>query len=104
MPTYTSTTDRVQTWLDASTLHIRFNNPVRHNALSVDMWEAVPPLLRMALTDERVRLVVFSGAGEHDEAHARRPSSRAPTSRSSRTCAPRGMPSRATRRWPKRRS
>lgn len=64
MPTYTSTTDRVQTWLDASSLHIRFNNPVRHNALSVDMWEAVPPLLRMAETDERVRLVVFSGAGE----------------------------------------
>src|SRR5690348_3906736 len=64
MPTYTSTTDRVQTWLDASTLHIRFNNPVRHNALSVDMWEAVPPLLRVAAQDERVRLVVFSGAGE----------------------------------------
>ena len=64
MSTYTSTTDRVQTWLDASTLHVRFNNPARHNALSVDMWEAVPPLLRMAETDERVRLVVFSGAGE----------------------------------------
>jgi enoyl-CoA hydratase len=32
----------VQTWLDATTLHIRFNNPARHNALSVDMWEAVP--------------------------------------------------------------
>jgi enoyl-CoA hydratase/carnithine racemase len=63
-PTYASTTDRVQTWLDASTLHIRFNNPARHNALSVDMWEAVPPLLRVATQDERVRLVVFSGAGE----------------------------------------
>lgn len=62
--TYATTTDRVQTWLDASTLHIRFNNPVRHNALSVDMWEAVPPLLRVAQNDERVRLVVFSGAGE----------------------------------------
>ena len=24
---------------------ITFNNPARHNALSVDMWEAVPPLL-----------------------------------------------------------
>ncbi|MEY2683916.1 MAG: hypothetical protein RJA09_1060 [Pseudomonadota bacterium] len=61
---YTPITDRVQTWLDGSTLHIRFNNPARHNALSVDMWEAVPPLLAQAETDDRVRLVVFSGAGE----------------------------------------
>ncbi len=62
--TYESPTERVVTWLEASTLHIRFNNPVRHNALSVDMWEAVPPLLALAETDERVRLVVFSGSGE----------------------------------------
>ena len=55
----------MQTWLDGRTLHIRFNNPAKHNALSVDMWEAVPPLLRLAQTDDdRVRLVVFSGAGE----------------------------------------
>jgi len=63
-PIYESSTERVQTWLDGATLHIRFNNPARHNALSVDMWEAVPPLLKLAQEDERVRLVVFSGAGE----------------------------------------
>jgi enoyl-CoA hydratase len=62
--TYVSPTERVQTWLDETTLHIRFNNPARHNALSVDMWEAVPALLSVAETDDRVRLVVFSGAGE----------------------------------------
>ena len=45
---YESPTERVQTWLDASTLNIRFNNPSRHNAMSVDMWEAVPPLLALA--------------------------------------------------------
>lgn len=61
---YTCTTERVLTWLDGATLHIQFNNPARHNALSVDMWEAVPPLLSLARTDERVRLVVFSGAGD----------------------------------------
>ena len=61
---YISTTERVQTWLDASTLHLRFNNPAKHNALSVDMWEAVPPLLDVASHDDRVRLVVFSGAGD----------------------------------------
>ncbi len=63
-PEYVSGTERVQTWRDGSTLHIRFNNPARHNALSVDMWEAVPPLLQVAQGDDRVRLVVFSGAGE----------------------------------------
>jgi enoyl-CoA hydratase len=62
--TYESNTERVQAWLDGRTLHIRFNNPAKHNALSVDMWEAVPPLLQLAQGDDRVRLVVFSGAGE----------------------------------------
>ncbi len=61
---YRSPTERVQVWREASTLHIRFNNPARHNALSVDMWEAVPPLLARAEVDERIRLVVFSGAGD----------------------------------------
>jgi len=63
-PDYASTTARVEAWLDGRALHIRFNNPAKHNALSVDMWEAVPPLLRLALDDDRVRLVVFSGAGD----------------------------------------
>jgi enoyl-CoA hydratase/carnithine racemase len=61
--TYTSPTERVNTWLDGSTLFIEFNNPARHNALSVDMWEAVPVLLALAEQDSRVRLVVFQGAG-----------------------------------------
>ena len=61
---YVSPTERVQTWTEGSTLHIRFNNPARHNALSVDMWEAVPPLLAQAESDETIRLVVFSGAGD----------------------------------------
>ncbi len=60
---YVSPTERVQVWCEASTLHIRFNNPARHNALSVDMWEAVPALLKQAEGDEAMRLVVFSGAG-----------------------------------------
>ena len=61
---FASPTQRVQAWVEASTLHIRFNNPVRHNALSVDMWEAVPALLAQAEQDSSIRLVVFSGAGE----------------------------------------
>ena len=61
--TYLSGTERVKTWLDAAVLHVRFNNPEKHNALSVDMWEAVPPLLDKAEKDDNVRMVVFSGEG-----------------------------------------
>ena len=64
MRDYVSPTERVQVRLDGAALHIVFANPARHNALSVDMWGAVPPLLAQAEADERVRLVVFSGAGE----------------------------------------
>jgi enoyl-CoA hydratase len=62
--TYTSRTERVQVRQDGPALHIVFNNPARHNALSVDMWGAVPALLAQAAADEQVRLVVFSGAGD----------------------------------------
>src|SRR3982750_3155991 len=63
-PTYESSSERVQTWLDNTTLHISFNNPAKHNALSVDMWEAVPALLGQAEKDDNTRVVVFSGEGE----------------------------------------
>jgi enoyl-CoA hydratase/carnithine racemase len=53
----------VKTWLDGQVLHIRFNNPGKHNALSVDMWEALPPLLDKAAKDDGVRMVVLSGEG-----------------------------------------
>jgi len=61
---YVSGTERVKAWLDGAVLHVRFNNPEKHNALSVDMWEAVPKLLDKAAGDDTVRMVVFSGEGE----------------------------------------
>jgi enoyl-CoA hydratase len=61
---FVSPTERVLVRLEGAALHIVFNNPARHNALSVDMWGAVPPLLAQAAADDRVRLVVFSGAGD----------------------------------------
>jgi len=62
--TYVSGTGRVKTSVDGAVLHVRFNNPEKHNALSVDMWEAVPKLLDKAAGDDAVRMVVFSGEGE----------------------------------------
>jgi enoyl-CoA hydratase/carnithine racemase len=63
MTTYVSPTERVKAWTEGPILQIRFNNPARHNALSVDMWEAVPKLLGLAENDDNIRVVVFSGEG-----------------------------------------
>ncbi|HXN16120.1 MAG TPA: enoyl-CoA hydratase [Usitatibacter sp.] len=60
---YLSTTARVKAWLEGPVLHVRFNNPEKHNALSLDMWEAVPVLLDKAANDDNVRMAVFSGEG-----------------------------------------
>jgi enoyl-CoA hydratase len=59
-----SATERVKAWREGQVLHIRFNHPAKHNALSLDMWEAVPTLLATAQRDNDVRMVVFSGEGD----------------------------------------
>ena len=51
---YASPTERVKAWLEGPVLHIRFNNPAKQTALSVDMWEAIPPLLARAGGDDEV--------------------------------------------------
>ncbi|MEO5694638.1 MAG: enoyl-CoA hydratase [Usitatibacter sp.] len=63
MVTCVSPTERVKAWAEGGVLHIRFNNPAKHNALSIDMWEAVPALLGQAEKDDNIRMVVFSGEG-----------------------------------------
>src|SRR5687767_5139858 len=63
MATYVSPTEKVKAWTEGPLLHIRFNNPAKHNALSVDMWEAVPVLLAQAERDDDIRCVVLSGEG-----------------------------------------
>jgi enoyl-CoA hydratase len=41
-----------------------FNNPARHNAISMDMAEAVPQVMRKFENDAAVRVIVVAGAGE----------------------------------------
>lgn len=43
--------------------HIIFNNPERHNAVSLEMWDAVDVALTAFASDDTVRVVVLSGAG-----------------------------------------
>ena len=42
---------------------LTFNNPERHNAVSLDMWEATKRILDGFAADDDVRVVVLTGAG-----------------------------------------
>ena len=42
---------------------IVFNNPARHNAVSLEMWERMTKLLNEFAADPDVRALVVSGAG-----------------------------------------
>ncbi|HKI98606.1 MAG TPA: enoyl-CoA hydratase [bacterium] len=41
-----------------------FNNPKRHNAMSLDMWAAVAPIVEAFVADPQVRVIVLRGAGD----------------------------------------
>ncbi|HLI67159.1 MAG TPA: enoyl-CoA hydratase [Caulobacteraceae bacterium] len=41
-----------------------FNNPARRNAVSVDMWQAIPGVLADFEADPAIRVIVFTGAGD----------------------------------------
>lgn len=43
---------------------ITFNNPARRNAISIDMWEAMPKVLDRFESDPQIRVIVLSGAGD----------------------------------------
>jgi len=40
-----------------------FNNPARHNAVSLEMWQAVAQIMDDFDNDEAIRVIVVSGAG-----------------------------------------
>ena len=41
-----------------------FNNPTRLNAVSLEMWQAVPEILAAFEKDDEVRVIVLTGAGD----------------------------------------
>src|ERR1700735_3318934 len=41
-----------------------FNKPARRNAVSLDMWEAIPVILDRFESDPAVRVIVLKGAGD----------------------------------------
>ncbi len=43
---------------------ITFNNPARHNAVSMAMWEALSDIVRDFAADDAIRVIVVKGAGD----------------------------------------
>jgi len=48
---------------DGAIGRIIFNNPARHNAVSLDMWQAVAQIMDDLNNDDAIRVIVLSGAG-----------------------------------------
>jgi hypothetical protein len=58
-----TTTDKMLARKDGRVGTMIFNNPERHNAVSLDMWQAASRILDDFARDDEVRVVVLTGAG-----------------------------------------
>ncbi len=56
-------TDKMISRKDGSVGWMIFNNPERHNAVSLEMWEAAEKILADFENDPEIRVVVLTGAG-----------------------------------------
>lgn len=59
-----SPTERMIARKDGAIGWMIFNNPARRNAVSLDMWEAIPVILEEFEKDPAIRVIVLTGAGE----------------------------------------
>lgn len=59
-----SITDKIIAEKDGAIGRMTFNNPDRRNAISFEMWQAIPVVLDDFAADDVVRVVVVSGAGD----------------------------------------
>jgi enoyl-CoA hydratase len=56
-------TDKMLSRKEGSVGYMTFNNPERHNAVSLDMWDAASRIMEGFARDDEVRVVVITGAG-----------------------------------------
>jgi len=59
-----SNTERMIAQKEGAIGWITFNNPARHNAVSMDMWEGLFDIVSDYGRDDAVRVIVVKGAGE----------------------------------------
>jgi len=57
-------TERIIAEKQGSIGWLTFNNPARRNAISIDMWEAIPKVLDRFERDSEVRVIVLKGEGD----------------------------------------
>ncbi|HEX9432721.1 MAG TPA: enoyl-CoA hydratase [Burkholderiales bacterium] len=57
-------TERIIARKDGAIGWLIFNNPERRNAVSLDMWQAIPGVLGDFGADDAIRVVVLAGAGD----------------------------------------
>lgn len=57
-------TDKVISRKDGNVGTLIFNNPERHNAMSLEMWEACKRVMDDFAADPQIRIVVLTGAGD----------------------------------------
>jgi enoyl-CoA hydratase/carnithine racemase len=56
-------TDKILSRKDGRVGTLIFNNPEKHNAVSLDMWDATARILDDFVNDDEIRVVVLTGAG-----------------------------------------
>ena len=56
-------TDKMLFHKEGQVATMTFNNPERHNAVSLEMWEGAAGMLTAAANDTGIRVVVLTGAG-----------------------------------------
>ena len=57
------TTNKMILNIKSNVAYITFNNPEKHNAVSLDMWDSLEEMLNQCEKDHNVRVVVLNGAG-----------------------------------------
>jgi enoyl-CoA hydratase len=57
-------TDKLVARKDGAIGWIIFNNPARHNAVSLEMWQSLPLVLEAYARDPEVRAIILKGEGE----------------------------------------
>jgi enoyl-CoA hydratase/carnithine racemase len=58
-------TDKLKLEKDGAIGWIIFNQPEKRNAVSQEMWAAMPGYVNECMTDDAIRVVVLRGAGDH---------------------------------------
>jgi enoyl-CoA hydratase/carnithine racemase len=57
-----SRTPKLSIALDGAVATLAVDNPAKRNAIDLEMWSALPPIMAALEADERVRCVILRGA------------------------------------------